>query len=229
MTDAVLLDVGGVLLLPDPGAMRRGLPPGVHPTTAEMDEAHYRAVAANDAIGTFDRIRYLTSYVTSCGVEPDQVDEVVANLAPIYLTHNWSRVVPGSARGLRRLVGTGIPVGIVSNAGGNMAELLGRAGLCQVGPGPHAEVRVVVDSTVVGVAKPDPAIFRFALAELPGAEEVVYVGDTGCLDVVSARLAGLRPVHMDPYGCCPRPDDHEHVADLVELLPLISGNQSVCR
>jgi len=229
MTDAVLLDVGGVLLLPDPGAMRRGLPAGLDPTTAQMDRAHYRAVADNDAVGHFDRFRYLTSYVTYCGVSPDQVDEVVATLAPIYLAHNWARVVPGSARGLRRLVGTGVPVGIVSNAGGNMAELLVRSGLCQVGPRPHAPVRVVVDSTVVGVAKPDPAIFRFALAELPGAEKIMYVGDTGCLDVVSARSAGLRPVHMDPYGFCPRPDDHEHVADLAELLPLISENQSVCR
>jgi putative hydrolase of the HAD superfamily len=229
MTDAVLLDVGGVLLLPDPHTVRRALPAGVEPTTDRMDRAHYHAVAANDAVGAFDRRRYLTDYVQCLGVSPDEADAVADRFDPIFTGHGWSRVARGAASGLRRLVGTGTPVGIVSNADGTVAEMLGRAGLCQVGPGPHVEVRVVVDSTVVGVAKPDPAIFRFALAELPGAKKVMYVGDTGCLDVVSARLAGLRPVHMDPYGFCPRPDDHEHVADLAELLPLISENQSVCR
>ncbi|MFD1050371.1 hypothetical protein ACFQ1S_35020, partial [Kibdelosporangium lantanae] len=63
MTDAVLLDVGGVLLLPDPHTVRRALPAGVEPTADQMDQAHYHAIAANDAVGTFDRRRYLTGYV----------------------------------------------------------------------------------------------------------------------------------------------------------------------
>ena len=66
---------------------------------------------------------------------------------------------------------------------------------------------------MVGVAKPDPAIFRIALDALgvPADGSVLHVGDSLRYDVAGARAAGLRPVHMDPYGLCPAPDGHAHI------------------
>ncbi len=46
-------------------------------------------------------------------------------------------------------------------------------------------MRVVVDSHVVGVAKPDPRIFDFALADFDEFERsrILYVGDSVTMDV----------------------------------------------
>ena len=69
---------------------------------------------------------------------------------------------------------------------------------------------VILDSAVVGVAKPDPGIFRIALDALnvPADGSVLHVGDSLRYDVAGALAAGLQPVHMDPYGLCPAPDGH---------------------
>ena len=80
-------------------------------------------------------------------------------------------------------------------------------------------VGVVVDSAVVGVAKPDPAIFGIALDALgvPASGTVLHVGDSLRYDVAGALAAGLEPVHLDPHGFCPAPDGHRHVRTLAEL------------
>ena len=116
----------------------------------------------------------------------------------------WRWPIPESLHGLRQLHDHGIPLGVVSNASGQIAETLCRAGICQVGDGDGVAVRCVIDSYVVGVAKPDPAIFDHAALEFGGIDRsrIVYVGDSVTIDVAAATAAGLRPVLLDPY------DDH---------------------
>ena len=54
---------------------------------------------------------------------------------------------------------------------------------------------LVIDSGVVGVTKPDPAIFGFALDELDlPADRVLFVGDTPAVDYVGGTAAGIRSV-----------------------------------
>ena len=53
-------------------------------------------------------------------------------------------------------------IGVVPT-GRQIESVLGRFGVCQVGEGEGVPVVIIVDSTIVGVAKPDPAIFSFAL------------------------------------------------------------------
>ena len=75
------------------------------------------------------------------------------------------------------------------------------AGIAQVGPGPGIELVALVDSGVVGVAKPDPRIFDHVLGPLGlPAPRCAYVGDSVRNDVVGARAAGLWPVRLDPHG-----------------------------
>ena len=66
---------------------------------------------------------------------------------------------------------------------------------------------------MVGVAKPDPGIFRIALDALnvPADGSVLHVGDSLRYDVAGAVAAGLQPVHMDPYGLCSAPGGHAHI------------------
>jgi len=69
-----------------------------------------------------------------------------------------------------------------------------------VGPGRGAPVEVVVDSHRVGVEKPDPAIFGFALRAMDlDPARCVYVGDSVRIDVAGARAAGLTPILLDPH------------------------------
>ena len=70
-------------------------------------------------------------------------------------------------------------MGIVSNSDGHVEQEMVRNEICQVGPGPGVPVQAIIDSGVVGVAKPDPAIFDFALPSLElDPSEVIYVGDS---------------------------------------------------
>ena len=51
---------------------------------------------------------------------------------------------------------------------------------------------VIVDSTVIGIKKPDRGIFRAALFELDiSADEAIYVGDTYLDDMVGAKSVGM--------------------------------------
>jgi putative hydrolase of the HAD superfamily len=114
-------------------------------------------------------------------------------------------------------------VAIVSNCDGTAARILRVAAICQVGPGPGVAVETIVDSAVLGAAKPDPLIFHEALAATATTpERTVFVGDSHRFDVEGARQAGLHPVQLDPFDLYA---DHEHdrIASLSELADHLAG------
>jgi putative hydrolase of the HAD superfamily len=207
---AVLLDVGGVFLLPSHKHIRTALEQVGHTVSdgSAIDRAHYEAVRVfpMDMEGDEFLSRlwndYLHSYARSLRVADDFLPEAIEHLRNEYVTGGlWSEVIDGSVDGLAELVDTGVPVGIVSNSDGTIEKRLEQMGILQVGPGDGVEVRCVVDSGAVGVEKPDPHIFDFALDALEiEPESVWYVGDTPAFDIVGARRAGLLPILMDPFG-----------------------------
>nr|WP_238342060.1 HAD family hydrolase [Actinopolymorpha rutila] len=134
----------------------------------------------------------------------------------------WSHVLPGVREGLAACAEL-LELGIVSNSNGTVEQLLRDEAICQVGPGPGVVVTCVVDSEVVGVAKPDPRVFGPAVAALRvRADNVAYVGDTRAFDLAGARAAGLTGIHVDPLELCPQRADHHHVHDLGEVAPLLA-------
>ena len=112
-----------------------------------------------------------------------------------------------------------MPLGVVSNATGQIEGVLRRTAICQVGPGDGVAVRCVVDSHVVGVAKPDPAIFEHAEVHFPGIarERIAYVGDSVTMDVGGATAAGLHPILIDPFDDHPAAD-FERIPSLTALV-----------
>ena len=239
---AILLDAGGVLVFPEPDRM---LPPlraaGVNPDLAALERAHYRAMAIQDAAAlppardTWWR-DYLCSYVAACGVAEGQCEVLATDMAQAIRGGTWVHVGLGASDGLRALAALGLPMGVVSNSDGTVESDLRRLGVCYVpdapdaphapdGPAPGVRMGVILDSAVVGVAKPDPAIFRIALEALgvPAGGTVLHVGDSLRYDVAGALAAGLLPVHLDPYGFCPAPDGHPHVRSLGGLANLVGG------
>jgi len=97
-----------------------------------------------------------------------------------------------AAKALQRARDMGLVVGVISNSNGSVQRALDEAGL-------GAYLEFVIDSSVVGAAKPDPRIFELGLrAARATPEETVYVGDSYFVDVVGARRAGLGAVLFDP-------------------------------
>lgn len=206
---AVLLDVGGVFLLPSRSHIRSALDQVGHTVIDDpaIDRAHYVAVRVfpmdlegDEFLGPL-WTDYLDTYARSLDVSDELLPEAIEHLRNEYVTGElWSQVIDGSREGLAELVGTGVPVGIVSNSDGTIERRLREMEILQVGEGAGVEVRCVVDSGGVGVEKPDPRIFDFALEALElTPESVWYVGDTPAFDIVGARRAGLRPILMDPF------------------------------
>lgn len=77
-------------------------------------------------------------------------------------------------------------LGVVSNFYGNVGRILRDAGFDSL-------LSVVIDSNVVGLRKPDPAIYALAVDELGiAAARTMHVGDSYERDVCAARAAGLR-------------------------------------
>jgi HAD superfamily hydrolase (TIGR01549 family) len=76
-------------------------------------------------------------------------------------------------------------LGVISNFYGNLARVLADAGLA-----PH--LSAIVDSSAVGLWKPDARIFAHALAEI-GAHpsEALHAGDSYERDIEGAHRAGL--------------------------------------
>ncbi|MCL6549809.1 MAG: HAD-IA family hydrolase [Acidothermus cellulolyticus] len=217
---AVLLDAGGVLLLPNPWAVAATLrAAGGRPDLRTLHRAHYSGIAAMDRVGQADWRLYFANLADVADVPADRRDDAVAGLAalfgaPVYSL--WNVVPDGVIENLQHLAATGVAIAVVSNADGLVEETLRR---CEV------PVEVVIDSTVVGYAKPDPEIFRIALNRLGiSADRVVHVGDMALADVDGARAAGIHPLHLDPYGDCPHPPGaHAHIRSLAEVVELVRG------
>jgi FMN phosphatase YigB (HAD superfamily) len=220
--DAVLFDAGGVLVLPDPDVLGPLL--ARYGGSMELERhrrAHYAGMKAKSdrdepegAWGVYDDV-----YVAAVGVPPHERDEASFVLGRTRSAWLWRWTIPETRHALDELASMDVPMGVVSNASGQIESTLVRE-VCQVGPGAQVEMRCIVDSELVGVAKPDPGIFEHALAHFEDIDRsrIAYVGDSVTMDIASSSAAGLHAVLLDPY------DDHEgadfervrSVADVVE-------------
>lgn len=210
---AVVFDIGGVFTYPQYRPVNDALATLGLQRPADVvayREAHHRGVRAlADAMLDSDRpttdesdrsvwVHYDGAYAAHLGVaEQHRADLAVA------MRNTWDWIHVDNVAAFHRLHATGIPTAIVSNNDGTAAQQMSDYGVCQVGPGPLPSVAAIVDSTELGVAKPDPAIFAPALDALGlDPATVLYVGDTVHADVVGATNAGMQVVQLDPF------DDH---------------------
>lgn len=203
--EAAVFDIGGVFTYPD-----------YQPVAAELDalgvaqpadivafrRAHHAGVRAlSKAAGPTREdladfwVTYDAAYAEVLGVPAADLDRF-----RVAVRVSWSWPHEENIQAFHRLAATGLPLAIVSNNDGTAPDQMTDYGVCQVGDGPLPSVAAIVDSTLQGVAKPDPAIFDPALSALGRSPEtVVYVGDTVHADVVGASNAGMQVVQLDPF------------------------------
>ena len=219
--DAVLFDAGGVLVLPDPTVIGPLLAYyGGDPSIDVHRRAHYAGMKAKSDAGDGETSWdvYNEEYVRTTGVPEHEVAEATILLDQVRHAPLWRWVIPESRAALDLLATAGVPMGVVSNASGQITGTLVRE-ICQLGMGRHVEMRCIVDSHLVGVAKPDPAIFDHALPHFAEFDRsrIAYVGDSVTMDIAAASGAGLHPILLDPY------DDHlgadfDRITSLADLL-----------
>ena len=202
---AVIFDAGNTLLRMNYGIIAEHL--GTHGRAAspeQVEEAELRARvrldphlapgASTESAVTHGRyLRYLLEHLA---VTDEAEVEAIArwrrgyNL-PVGL---WNRADPEAPGAIRRVREAGLVAGVISNSNGSVRSILEATGLA-------AHLDFIIDSSQVGVEKPDPRIFHLGLREARvEAAEAVYVGDLYSVDVLGARAAGLDGILLDPRG-----------------------------
>lgn len=120
-------------------------------------------------------------------------------------------VYPDAVPALDALRALGLRLAVISNFDERLSGILEGLGLAP-------RVDAIVVSSELGVAKPNPAIFRHALGRLGvEARAAIHVGDHRLEDVEGAQGAGMAALHLrrgDPAGGCP---DLLAAAESIEL------------
>ena len=220
--DAVSLDVGGVLVVPDHGVLAGALDRmGIGYDRDRFGIGHYEAMAAVDRAASHaeDFTDYLAGFLAAVGVGDGDRARAHDALVDVLRTPVWCQPVPGSRDGLQVLAATGVRLAVTSNSDGTVEDHLARHEWVQVGRGPGVPVEVVTDSGIVGVGKPDARVFNATIDALGlPAARILHIGDSVVYDVDGAAAVGMQAVHMDPYGLCDA--DHAHVRALGDVLQL---------
>ncbi len=125
--------------------------------------------------------------------DPEYAEKIAQLLWDAQPTHNlWRKPIAGMFELVAELRTRGVPLGIISNSEGYLAELVEELGH-------RALFDVIIDSGRVGVDKPDPRIFQLAAQQLGvQLEQIVHVGDAWEADVLGARAAGAQAIWYAP-------------------------------
>jgi HAD superfamily hydrolase (TIGR01662 family) len=200
----VLFDAGGTLVHVDYGFIQKELRRvGVTVTRRRIREAEGASKAAIDrrmqtATPDTDDTRrqpYFAALLGQLGIAPALTAQLLDTIETAHRRENlWRTMLPSTPGVLTRLRERGLTLGVVSNADGRITSILERCGIAQF-------FQVIVDSHDVGVEKPDPRIFDFALRKVQARpEHTLYIGDIYSIDVVGAERAGLQPILLDSVG-----------------------------
>ncbi len=226
-TEAVVFDIGGVFTYPRYQPVQAkltelGLP--LPDDVVSYRIAHHAGVCAlSDAKRpTEESNPDFWAVYDQAYAQVLQVPEHSRHQLRVAMRTRWDWVHEKNVASFHQLAKTGIPLAVVSNNDGSAPEQMSDFGVCQVGVGDLPEVAAIVDSTLEGVSKPDPAIFQPALTALGlDPAKVLYIGDTVHADVVGALNAGMQVAQLDPFEHHAH-YEHSRLVDLQQLVTALS-------
>lgn len=100
----------------------------------------------------------------------------------------WREPISGMIELVRELRAAKLPVAIISNSEGRLAELVDELGWSEL-------FDLIVDSGKLGVDKPNAKIFDHACVALGvSPESLIHVGDSWAADIEGARAFGARAI-----------------------------------
>jgi putative hydrolase of the HAD superfamily len=227
--DCVLFDAGDTLLAPAPSFQGRfvavaadhGLPLEEAAVDAAIADAVRAASWPSDWTDpATQRSFWVDFYRQVLDGLGHEGEELAGALFAAFSDPAGYRLFDDARPALEELAGRGVTLGVVSNFEPWLEDVLALQGVDHL-------FAVVAISGKLGVAKPDPAIFRWAVQEA-GADPAatVHVGDQPVNDVDAARAVGLTPVLIDRFARYPEPNGTHRVESLHGFVDLISGIRS---
>jgi HAD superfamily hydrolase (TIGR01549 family) len=112
----------------------------------------------------------------------------------LFKRNYFDSLFPDSLPILETLKRRGVPLGVVSNYGTHLLDLLPKLNIFDY-------FNFIIVSAIVGVAKPHPRIFEIAIEEagVP-PHQILYVGDNPVDDVQGANQVGIDAVLINRPG-----------------------------
>ncbi|AEB11188.1 HAD family hydrolase [Marinithermus hydrothermalis] len=203
MKRAVLFDIGDTLILThpklwlEPFLAERNLPAdwsrlkeAARAAFATYQQRHLTATTLEEALA----IWYAFDRALLEGLGVPEAEKVAQELVRQWDNPAIWPLAPHAREVLEALRYRGYRLGVVSNWDGLLPHILRVLGLAE-----HFDTLAV--SALVGVAKPDPRIFKAALEALAvPPEAATHVGDSLEADIQAAQALGLGTVWVDHYG-----------------------------
>ena len=201
----ILLDYGGTLDGPASHWLDRFVElyreAGIERPFAEIKEAFYQADDASYAepglagVGLLPLMEFhVGRQLRALGIDQPQLQR---RLVDRFV--EMSAAALTASRAVLQLLASRFRLGVVSNFYGNVDRILADAGIAPL-------LSVIVDSQRVGLSKPDPRLYTYAVDALGvPAAEILHVGDSYERDVVAAQRAGLRTAWLVAHRPAPQP------------------------
>jgi putative hydrolase of the HAD superfamily len=226
-TEALLLDALGTLVTLEPPApllvAELAERCGVRVSTAQAARAlaaeigYYRAhMGEGRDHAALLELRGRCAEVLRAALPPSRALDAVGGerLTNTLLASLRFRAYPDAAPALASARARGLRVAVASNWDISLHGVLGRLGMAE-------DLDAIVTSAEAGAGKPDPAVFRAALARIGcPAEAALHVGDGVVEDIEGARSAGVRAVLIARDGTA-GPPGVRTIASLIELADVI--------
>lgn len=146
-------------------------------------------------------------FLTDSGYLTDKDKSSEYSIAISDQCYNFARQMVEGEKPILDALRKGYPMVLVSNFYGNVQAVLADFGLLKY-------FDDIIESAVVGVRKPDPAIFGLGVEKLGlAASEIVVIGDSYTKDIVPATKNGCKTIWLKGPGW--EKDDDNATADVV--------------
>ncbi|MGL4293220.1 MAG: HAD family hydrolase [Bacteroidales bacterium] len=184
-----------------------------------------RALAKHPYIRPEHNFRQLLEIKTEIQLEFLQTEKLISGDIPEYASSQIAAFCYGYARGaiekarpVLEVLAKKYPMVLVSNFYGNITSVLQDFNLLAFFP-------QIIESAVVGVRKPDPAIFALGVEKLGfSPDEIVVVGDSYNKDILPATSLGCQAIWIKGPAWDEKENQNEYkpvITDFSQLLDLL--------
>ncbi len=158
------------------------------------------------------------------GIPPESIEEIVNDIYNAFDEAEAWKLFDGVEDTFAELKSQGIRIGIISNWGRGLDVILAGLGLA-----PYTDC--VIASAEVGMHKPQPQIFEYALGQLDAhPSSSLHVGDHIIADVEGSARVGITPVlisHEEKTMFDPTTRSYAEgvqcISSVPEVLPIVSA------
>jgi len=200
----LLFDAGGTLVFPNQSFLvQEARKQGIELTETQLSDGYYRLIHALDRqadsqSGRFPTPRpdgYAYALFETLGIAGPATDAIAKAFQDRHRRKNmWTFTFDWVREALACLATQGYRMSVISNSDGRTEQVFRDLNLA-------CYFERIFDSKLLGLEKPDPAIFEKAILALGvSPANTLYVGDVFYVDVLGANLAGLGGIHLDPLG-----------------------------